>query len=71
MNEDEVMSFMKKRELPPFLKGKFSSPQLDMIIGSCLKFEVSERPTLSELLLPLFECHDDEGGSLTWRYALG
>lgn len=70
MNEDEVKSFMKKLELPPFLKGKFLSPQLDKII-SCLKFEASERPTLSELLLPLFECHEDEGGSLTWRYAPG
>ena len=64
MNEDEVMSFMKKRELPPFLKGKFSSPQLDKIIHSYLKFKTSETPTLSELLLPLFKCHDDEDESL-------
>ena len=37
MNEDEVMSFMKKRELSPFLKGKFSSPQL--VLALSLKFQ--------------------------------
>ena len=50
--------FHEEKKTSSFLKVFISST------GSCLKFEVSERPTLSELLLPLFECHDDEDESL-------
>ena len=54
MKDDEVMSFMKKWELPSFLKGKFSSTQVDKIIDSCLKFEASEKTNFKWIITSTF-----------------